>query len=120
MDRRAQIALELLTGSSTLARSLPSIAAHVNLSTSRLRHLVKTEVGVSPGQFAKFVKLQRARRLLEDTFLTVKEITYSSGFNDTSHFVRDFRKTFGMTPTEWRRSSSHTINIQPAANPANR
>jgi len=51
--------------------------------------------------------MERARYLLETSFLSVKEIGYQVGLNDESHFVRDFRKVYGDAPTRYR-SRNHT------------
>jgi len=47
-------------------------------------------------------RMEHAARLLETTFLTVKEVTFLSGFNDVSHFVRDFKKRYGVRPSTFR------------------
>lgn len=46
--------------------------------------------------------MERARYLLETSFLSVKEITHNVGLNDESHFVRDFKKVYGVPPTLYR------------------
>jgi AraC-like DNA-binding protein len=46
--------------------------------------------------------MERAKYLLETSFLSVKEITYSVGLNDESHFARDFKKAYGVPPTNYR------------------
>jgi AraC-like DNA-binding protein len=50
--------------------------------------------------------MERARYLLETSFLSVKEIAYSVGLSDESHFVRDFKKAYGAPPTRYRMRSS--------------
>jgi AraC-like DNA-binding protein len=82
--------------------SIPQLAAHVNLSTSRFAHLFRREVGVSPAKFLRAVRMARARLLLERTFLTVKEVMVLVGCSDPSHFSRDFREAHGMAPQHWR------------------
>jgi transcriptional regulator GlxA family with amidase domain len=57
---------------------------------------------MSPRQFLKTVRLQAARDLLETTFLSVKEVMARAGYNDPSHFVRDFEKMFGESPYRYR------------------
>jgi len=47
--------------------------------------------------------MEKAALLLGTTFLSVKEIADKAGLGDTSHFVRDFKKMFGATPTAYRR-----------------
>jgi AraC-like DNA-binding protein len=46
--------------------------------------------------------MQKARELLETTFLNVKEVMLNVGAKDTSHFIRDFKKAFGLPPTQYR------------------
>ena len=46
--------------------------------------------------------MERAKYLLETGFLSIKEITYSVGLSDESHFVRDFKKAYGIAPTNYR------------------
>jgi len=49
--------------------------------------------------------MQDAANLLVATFLSVKEIIARVGFTDESHFVRDFKRIYGVTPTEYRKQS---------------
>jgi hypothetical protein len=46
--------------------------------------------------------MQRAKDLLESSFLSVKEIAFQVGLNDESHFVRDFKSTYGFSPAHYR------------------
>jgi transcriptional regulator GlxA family with amidase domain len=50
--------------------------------------------------------MQKAKELLEDSFLTIKEIMTQIGILDKNHFARGFRQTFGTTPTEHRRQAA--------------
>src|SRR5688500_20149598 len=72
--------------------SFHEIAPMVNLSPSRLRHIFRMEVGMSLAQYVKLLRLNRARELLESTFLSVKQIQVITGMNDESHFFRDFKR----------------------------
>ena len=47
--------------------------------------------------------MQRARELLETSLLSVKEIAARLGYDDSSRFVEDFRKIYGLTPLRHRR-----------------
>ena len=49
--------------------------------------------------------MEGATTLLLDTFLSVKEIIARVGFSDGSHFVRDFKRIYGVTPTEYRKQN---------------
>jgi AraC family transcriptional regulator of arabinose operon len=82
--------------------TVAGLAARVNLSPSRFSHLFRVDVGVSPVQFIRAVRMARARLLLERTFLTVKEVMTLVGCSDPSHFSRDYRHAHGMAPRQWR------------------
>ncbi|MDY6397958.1 MAG: helix-turn-helix transcriptional regulator [Treponema sp.] len=47
-------------------------------------------------------RMEKARSLLKDNSLSIKEISAEVGFNDQNYFSRTFRNKFGMTPTEFR------------------
>src|SRR5687767_2892445 len=82
--------------------AIPQLAAMVDLSPSRFRHLFKTQIGVSPAEYLQRLRLRRARMLLKRTFLTVKEVMALVGYNDPSHFARDFRRVHGVSPSALR------------------
>jgi two-component system response regulator YesN len=79
-----------------------SIAGLTNLSVSRLQHLFKQQTGMSVKQYEKLVRLERARALLKNSFLRVKEITALVGARDSSHFARDYKKLYAQTPSQTR------------------
>ena len=78
------------------------LATSVNLSPSRFAFLFRRDMGMSPARFVRARRLDRARELLETTFLSVKEVMVSVGFNDASHFTREFRRHHGLGPRDWR------------------
>jgi AraC-like DNA-binding protein len=78
------------------------LADLVNLSVSRLRHLCKAETGKTPLQLLKLIRIHKAALLLETTHLSVKEVMYRVGLADASNFVHEFKRSFGMAPTEYR------------------
>lgn len=83
--------------------SFDKLAKSVNLSPSRLRHLFKEATGVSLAQYLKAQRLEKAKHLLESTFLSLKEVMHRAGFTDRSHFMRDFMKAYGMPPLQYRK-----------------
>ncbi len=84
--------------------SLADLAATTNLSPSRFARLFRAETGMPPARYLQRLRLARAKVLLERTFLTVKQVRTLVGFNDASHFARDFRDEYGMGPSALRRS----------------
>jgi AraC-like DNA-binding protein len=82
--------------------SFEDLARDVNLSVSRLRHLFKAQIGMTPSQYAKTLRINAAKELAANTFLNVKEIISKLGNIDQSHFLRDFKRTSGQTLTQYR------------------
>ena len=82
--------------------SLAEFAQSVNLSVWRLCHIFKSDVGMPPIRYLRLLRMERAKDLLESSFLSVKEIAYQVGLNDESHFVRDFKSTYGYSPALYR------------------
>ena len=82
--------------------SLGEFAQSVNLSVWRLCHIFKSDVGMPPIRYLRLLRMERAKDLLESSFLSVKEIAFQVGLHDESHFVRDFKSTYGFSPALYR------------------
>ena len=115
MDFRVKAAINIMHQSVAAQVSLSTLSSRVNLSATRFRQLFKKEFGLSPMQYIKCVRLERAADLLQTSFLSIKEVGFHAGLGDASHFVRDFKKRYGLTPGEFRagnpRSSKGRIRI---------
>ncbi|HUQ32720.1 MAG TPA: helix-turn-helix domain-containing protein [Pyrinomonadaceae bacterium] len=114
MDSRLQKIIVLMESNPHRALSLREMALTVNLSVSRLRLIFKTATSMSPTQYFKSLKMQEAKSLLDTTFLTVKQIAAKIGTRDASHFVRDFKKAYGLSPAQYRKqhhSASPTADL---------
>jgi len=104
MDARISIVVSLIELYFARDVRLDELCIVVNLSPSHLTHLFKATLGISPTQYLKSIRMQRAQELLDHSFLSVKEIGMRVGMSDTSHFVRDFKKAYGLSPSQYRRS----------------
>jgi transcriptional regulator GlxA family with amidase domain len=78
------------------------LAQVVNMSPSRLHQLFKNDLGVPPAKFLRVLRLERAKELLETSYLSVKQVMVQVGVTDGSHFVRNFKKAYGCTPANYR------------------
>lgn len=102
MDLRVRQAIDLLSEDLSHPFNFDALAASVNLSPSRLRHLFKSETGLTPAQYLKRLRIEGARELLEKSFLRLKEVMPRVGLSDQSHFVTDFKKAYGLPPIKYR------------------
>ena len=82
--------------------SLEDTAQAVNVSSFYLSKLFKEEKNVNYVTYVTDVRMEKARSLLKEASLSIKEISAAVGFNDQNYFSRAFRSKFGMTPTEFR------------------
>jgi AraC family transcriptional regulator, arabinose operon regulatory protein len=102
MDRRIKLVISQMEADTSRAWDTHTLAALVNLSPSRFRHLFKHETGTSPRQYLRELRFRRAEAMLSTTFLSVKEIAEAIGLVSVTHFMKDFKERHGMTPGEYR------------------
>ncbi|MAN64081.1 MAG: hypothetical protein CMI60_19270 [Parvibaculum sp.] len=99
IDPRVREILTRLDEVQYLPRSVSPFSRLVGLSDSRLRHLFKEQVGMSPSKYLLWLKLQRAVRHLDNEG-SLTEAAYAGGFSDSAHLARTFRRTFGISPSD--------------------
>ena len=78
------------------------MAEYANVSSFYLSRLFKEEKGITFINFLTDRRLEKSRELLNDTNLSIKEITASIGYNDQNYFSRLFKNKYGVSPTEYR------------------
>jgi len=87
---------------------LSELASLVGLSQWHFARAFKMSTGKSPYQYQLETRVQEAKLLLIRTDLTVQAIASATGFSDSMHFIRTFKKRVGATPAAWRRETSPT------------
>ncbi len=87
-----------------------ALAALANLSQAHFSVLFKQQTGCSPRDYLHLLRIHRACQLLRGSTLNVKEIASRLGYQDQFHFSRQFKAFQGLSPTEYRDSST----LQPA------
>jgi len=78
------------------------LGARLAISPRHLRRLFNDHLGVTPDQLARSRRAHFARRLLDDSDLTVAEVAFGSGFGSLRQFNREMREVFRAAPTELR------------------
>jgi transcriptional regulator GlxA family with amidase domain len=102
MDWRIRIVVDLMKSELDRPLAVSALARSVNLSPSRFTHLFRHELGCGPAHYLRELRLDRARHLIEESTLSIKEIMASVGINDPSHFTRDFTRRHGASPRRFR------------------
>ncbi len=83
---------------------IEQLCQFLGASEERFTRLFRAATNVSPGRFYARMLLERGRGLLVEPALSVKEIGDILGFKTSSHFIVAFRREFGTTPMEYRRT----------------
>jgi two-component system response regulator YesN len=83
--------------------SLEMAAREAGLSTFRTAHLVKAITHKTLFQILQEVRIQKAQELLKKTTMSCTEIAYEVGYGEQSYFIRQFKRSVGVTPTRFRR-----------------
>ncbi|MGW0705459.1 GlxA family transcriptional regulator [Streptomyces sp. NPDC002643] len=91
--------------------SVETLAARARLSPRHFARAFQTETGMTPGRYVDRVRLEHARRLLEDTSDGVAGISRACGYGTPEAMRRAFVKTLGTSPAEYRR------RFRPASTP---
>lgn len=104
IDPRVKAVINRIKSMAGMPVAAMELAQIVNLSESRLAHLFNEEMGIPIRRYILWVRLQKAIvEMLNGNSLT--EVAHESGFADSAHFTRTFRKMFGIVPS--------SLNIHP-------
>ena len=83
-----------------------------NLSESRFSHLFKECTGSSPAKYILNIKIQRAKELLENTDLSILQISEIVGMQTQNYFSRVFKKHTGISPVKYRLQQTIQYNLR--------
>jgi len=83
--------------------TIASYADEIGISENYLSRLVKNATGRSVGAWIDIVRIQKAKRLLSDTRLSIIDVATTIGVEDQSYFSRLFKKETGLTPSAFRK-----------------
>lgn len=86
--------------------TVESLSQLVHLSKYHFCRLFKQMTGHTVSQFINAERIREADRLLKDTSLSISEIAYAVGYNDTSYFSRVYKQFKGYAPSDIRSASS--------------
>ncbi|GAA4802939.1 two-component regulator propeller domain-containing protein [Olivibacter ginsenosidimutans] len=85
--------------------NVESFVSDMGIGRTLLYQKINDILGMSIKEFILDIRLKRGAQLLEQSDLTVSEISYSIGFNNPKYFSICFKKQFGLTPTEFRKKA---------------
>ena len=83
--------------------NVDAMAAEVNMSRSYFQHIYRELFGVSCMTDVINSKIEKAKEILSETSCTVSQVAAMCGYDNEEHFMRQFKKTVGVTPTRYRK-----------------
>ncbi len=93
---------------------LVDISSEVGLSSFALVHQFREATGKTPYAYLLDIRLARARRLLETTSDSIREVANTVGFLDQAHFSKFFKAGVGCSASAYRSiQSSQEVNLEP-------
>ncbi|MCB0536312.1 MAG: helix-turn-helix domain-containing protein [Cyclobacteriaceae bacterium] len=94
--------------------SIKAISDKVGYSQKHTIKLFKEHVGVTPKEFLKVIRFQKAIQQIENQIsVDWSQIVFDCGFYDQSHFIADFKNFSGFTPTEYMKRKGDLLNYIP-------
>lgn len=90
--------------------SLEDVAEQVNISPQYFSKLIKKTTGFNFIDWLSMLRVKKAKELLTNSNLTVKEVCFMVGYKDPNYFSRIFKKRIGITPSEYVKTSSYFNN----------
>lgn len=82
--------------------NISNLADTLHLSLSYLSTVFKNATGQNISNYLSARRLERAQALLRDASIPIKDVCFSSGYDDPRYFAKFFKKHTGMTPSEFR------------------
>lgn len=104
-EGRVQKILQMAEAGTTL--SIRELALEFHLSPAYLQRLFKHQTGVSMGEWLSEQRLQKAANLLANSYMSVKEIAYTIGYEHASSFIRAFERRFSQAPLRYRKHCNY-------------
>ncbi len=83
--------------------SVSQVAKELCVSKEHLSRIFKKKYGVSVVEYLTNMRIKRAKFLLINTSFSIQKIAEKCGFFDASYFSRTFKKTVGVTPSEYKK-----------------
>ena len=81
------------------------LADEMAVSKMQMYRKVKQYLEITPVEYIKLLRLEKAEKLLVGSNRTVQQIMFDCGFNSKTYFYREFSKKYGTTPKQYRESS---------------
>ena len=89
--------------------TMNSLAEHLSISSVSLSIEFKELMSMSPSDYLSLLRIERAKKLLRESDLSIKEVCRAVGYYDVPNFTRRFKKYTALTPMQFRQAGKESI-----------
>ncbi len=89
--------------------TISEISCYLGISDTHLRRVFKEKTGVAPVHYINHIRFEKAKHMMKNSNCTIKEIAALVGFSDQYYFSREFKNTFGISPSEYIKKHGITL-----------
>ncbi|WP_158826596.1 hybrid sensor histidine kinase/response regulator transcription factor [Mucilaginibacter lacusdianchii] len=89
--------------------SVEDLSRHIGMSRGSLYNKLLEITGLSPVEFIRSIKLEKAAMLLEDSDMNIAQIAYAAGFSTPNYFAKSFKAKYQMLPSEYLSQKRKTV-----------
>jgi AraC family transcriptional regulator, regulatory protein of adaptative response / DNA-3-methyladenine glycosylase II len=101
-------ALRLIADGALDSENLRNFSDRLGVTPRHLNRLFRTHLGASPGAIAQTRRLQFAKKMIDETSLSMTEVALSAGYGSVRRFNDHFKNTYGRTPRSMRKHNLPT------------
>ncbi len=101
--QHVQRALQYIHNNYATDISLEQVSKTVNLSKYHFSRIFKEITGLTYQSYVNRIRIEQAKKMLNDDALSVTDAGYAVGYSDLTHFERIFKKVIGSSPSQYRR-----------------
>ena len=82
--------------------TIPTLAKECHVSEEYFRRIFKKQTGITPSEYRNKLRIEKALEYIKYTDLSIQEISDCLGYATVSHFIKQFKVTFGCPPLQYR------------------
>jgi AraC-like DNA-binding protein len=90
---------------------LPEVARVAGLEAKYFSAFFRAKVGVRFHDWIRLLRVETAKRFMQEQYTGIPRIAYNSGFRDIRSFERAFKRVVGVTPTQWRAAIQQRMHL---------
>ncbi len=110
-NKHVKTALDILEVGFASDVTLTALADKFNISPEHFSRIFKKETGLGFNEYLSLLRLKKAETMLKrDETVSISEIAFSCGFNDSNYFCEKFKKMYGTSPLKFRKKHKLAAN----------